>query len=101
MYNAVSGETITYTYDSLNRIATASDCALSGGCTQAQLQWAELYGFDSFGNLLSKTMTAGSGAPSLSQAVHTSNNQIVGGSYDANGNTTSVVNGGCKLRPWL
>ena len=34
MYNAVSGETITYTYDSLNRIATASDCTLSSGCTQ-------------------------------------------------------------------
>ena len=79
MYNAVSGETITYTYDSLNRIATASDCTLSSGCTQAQLQWAEQYGFDSFGNLLSKTITAGSGAPNLSQAVHTSNNQIVGG----------------------
>ena len=38
-------------------------------------------------------MTAGSGAPSLSQAVHTSNNQIVGGSYDANGNTTFTNNG--------
>jgi hypothetical protein len=68
MYNAVSGETVTYTYDSLNRMATASDCTLTSGCTQAQLQWAEQYGFDSFGNLLSKTMTAGSGAPSLSQA---------------------------------
>jgi hypothetical protein len=82
MYNAVSGETVTYTYDSLNRLLTAN----SSG-------WGQQYGFDSFGNLLSKTITSGSG-PSLSQAVHTSNNQIVGGSYDANGNTTSVVNGG-------
>jgi YD repeat-containing protein len=82
MYNAVSGETVTYTYDSLNRLLTANG---SG--------WGQQYGFDSFGNLLSKTITSGSG-PSLSQAVHTTNNQIVGGSYDANGNTTSVVNGG-------
>jgi YD repeat-containing protein len=75
MYNAVSGETVTYTYDSLNRLLTANG---SG--------WGQQYGFDAFGNLLSKTVTAGSG-PSLSQAVNTANNQIVGGTYDANGNT--------------
>lgn len=33
MYNAVSGETVTYTYDSLNRLATANG---SG--------WGEQYG---------------------------------------------------------
>ena len=76
MYNAVSGETITYTYDSLNRLLTANG---SG--------WGESYGFDPFGNLLSKTVTSGSG-PSLSQSVNPANNQIDGGSYDANGNTT-------------
>src|SRR5579863_3640631 len=74
MYNAVVGETITYTYDSLNRLLTANG---SG--------WGEQYGFDGFGNLLSKTVTAGSG-PSLSQAVSAATNQIVGQSYDANGN---------------
>jgi RHS repeat-associated protein len=82
MYNAVSGETITYTYDSLKRLVTANG---SG--------WGQQYGYDSFGNLLSKTVTAGSG-PSLSQAVNTANNQIVGDSYDANGNTLSVSNDG-------
>ena len=92
MYNAISGETITYAYDSLNRLATASDCALPSGCTQQQLQWGEQYGFDSFGNLLSKTPTAGSG-PSLSQAVNAAN-QITNQSYDANGNTLSVTNNG-------
>ncbi len=81
MYNAVSGETVSYTYDSLNRLLTANG---SG--------WGQQYGYDSFGNLWSKTITAGSG-PSLSQTVNL-NNQIVGGSYDANGNTTSVANGG-------
>ncbi len=81
-YNAISGETVTYTYDSLNRLLTANG---SG--------WGEQYGFDSFGNLLSKTVTAGSG-PSLSQAVNPANNQIVGQSYDANGNASTVYNNG-------
>ena len=82
MYNAISGETVTYTYDSLNRLLTANG---SG--------WGEQYGFDGFGNLLSKTVTAGSG-PSLSQAVNPANNQIVGQSYDANGNASTVNNNG-------
>jgi hypothetical protein len=55
MYNAISGETVTYTYDSLNRLLTANG---SG--------WGQQYGYDGFGNLLSKTVTAGSG-PSLSR----------------------------------
>jgi RHS repeat-associated protein len=84
MYNAVSGETVTYTYDSLNRLLTATG---SG--------WGDQYGFDPFGNLLSKTVTAGS-APSMSISVNTANNQIqgIGLGYDANGNTTTNFNGG-------
>ena len=77
MYNAVSGETITYAYDSLNRIATA------GGSG-----WGQQYGFDPFGNLTSKTVTSGSG-PSLSVSINPANNQLEGVSgytYDANGN---------------
>ena len=77
MYNAVSGETITYAYDSPNLIATA------GGSG-----WGEQYGFDPFGNLTSKTVTSGSG-PSLSVSINPANNQIEGVSgytYDANGN---------------
>ncbi len=75
MYNAVSGETVTYTYDSLTRLATAAG---SG--------WGEQYTFDPFGNLTTKHVTAGSG-PSLSVSVNPANNQIEGlGGYDANGN---------------
>jgi RHS repeat-associated protein len=76
MYNALSGETVTYTYDSLNRMATAAG---SG--------WGEAYTFDGFGNLTTKQVTAGSG-PSLSVSVNPANNQIqgYGFSYDANGN---------------
>ena len=86
MYNAVSGETVTYTYDSLNRLLTANG---SG--------WGDQYGFDAFGNLLSKTVTAGS-APSMSISVNTANNQIqgIGLTYDANGNTTTNYNGGVQ-----
>jgi uncharacterized protein RhaS with RHS repeats len=68
-----TGETVTYTYDSLNRLKTAG---ASG--------WTEIYGYDGFGNLLSKSQTGG--APTLSQAVNAGNNQIVGQTYDANGN---------------
>jgi YD repeat-containing protein len=53
MYNAVSGETVTYTYDSLNRMVAA------GGSG-----WGEAYTFDPFGNLTTKHVTSGSG-PSL------------------------------------
>jgi RHS repeat-associated protein len=73
----LSGETVTYQYDSLNRLITA---------TSSQ-SWGETYGFDSFGNLLSKTGTGG--APTLSQSVSTATNQIVGQTYDANGNQVS------------
>ena len=78
MYNAVSGETVTYTYDSLNRLATA------GGSG-----WGEQYTFDPFGNLTTKQVTSGTG-PSLSVTVNQSYNKITsvyGQSYDANGNT--------------
>ena len=75
----VSGETITYQYDSLNRLASAAG---SG--------WAENYGYDSFGNLVSKTPTAGS-PPQLSIAVDPATNRIVGQFYDANGNQQSLT----------
>ena len=84
-YNAVSGETITYQYDSLNRLASAAGNG-----------WGDTYGFDGFGNLLTKTPTAGP-APTLSQAVNPANNQIVGQSYDANGNLTNSPNGLSQL----
>src|SRR5580692_7542520 len=58
IYNATSGETVTYAYDSLNRLLSASSTA----------GWGQSYGFDGFGNLLSKTVTAGSG-PGLSVNV--------------------------------
>ena len=83
MYNAVSGETVTYAYDSLNRMATAAG---SG--------WGETYTLDPYGNLTTKQVTSGSG-PSLSVNVNQSTNQIqgYGFGYDANGNSLLSSNG--------
>jgi RHS repeat-associated protein len=75
--NSVSEETVTYQYDSLNRLLSAS----------SSQSWSETYGYDGFGNLLSKTPTGG--APTLSQSVNAATNQIVGVTYDANGNQLS------------
>ena len=77
-YDSISGETVSYTYDSLNRMIGASS---TGG-------WGEGYTFDPFGNLLDKTVTAGS-APSLSVTVNQATNQLNGTTYDANGNNTA------------
>ncbi len=74
----LSGETVTYQYDSLNRLLSAS----------SSQSWSETYGFDGFGNLLSKTPTGG--APTLSQAVDAATNHIVGQTYDGNGNQLST-----------
>ena len=71
----LSGETVQYIYDSLNRLVTAA----------ANGSWGEQYSHDGFGNLTDKTPTAGSSTPSLHQMVN-ANNQIVGAGYDANGN---------------
>ena len=79
-WDGVLGESVSYTYDSLNRLASAS---ASNGA------WGNAYVYDGYGNLLQKNVTAGS-APSLSQAVNGGTNQIVGDSYDANGNQTSL-----------
>ena len=77
----MSGETVTYTYDSLNRLASAGS-----GST-----WGDSYTYDGFGNLTAKTVTAGS-APTLSVAVDPNTNHITGlyNSYDANGNQTAA-----------
>jgi hypothetical protein len=44
------------------------------------------YGYDGFGNLLSKTVTQGSPSAGLQQVVDGATNRIVGYAYDLNGN---------------
>src|SRR5205807_10526697 len=74
--DAVQGETVNYTYDALNRLASAR--ATSGS-------WGQAFTYDGFGNLTGKTVTAGR-APTLSVSFDPATNRQYGVSYDANGN---------------
>jgi YD repeat-containing protein len=49
--DSVTGENVTYTYDALNRLSTATASGL----------WGQAYTYDGFGNLTGKTVTLGSG----------------------------------------
>jgi YD repeat-containing protein len=72
-----TGEIVNYTYDSLNRLITATTSNSTGP------QWGESYAYDEFGNLQSKTPTQGS-APWVSVPVNSATNQAT--PSDANGN---------------
>ena len=76
--DGVAGETVNYTYDALNRLATA-------GTTNGT--WGQAFAYDGFGNLTGKTVTQGS-APTLSVSFDPVTNHQNGQSYDANGNPT-------------
>jgi RHS repeat-associated protein len=80
-----SGEEVLYTYDSLNRLITASTSSTSDA--NGNTAWGQSFGYDAFGSLTAKTATKGS-PPVLSVAVDPATNRIVGSSYDANGNIT-------------
>ena len=73
--SVINGETVMYYYDSLNRLIQATSSA----------GWGESYGIDGFGNLTTKTPTAGS-APSLSVVVDQHNCIQTGATCDLNGN---------------
>ncbi len=73
-------ETITYTYDNLNRLIAASDQPTW------YFPWGQSFSYDGFGNLTNASVTQGS-APSLS-ATYDSHNHA--GGEDANGNPGSV-----------
>ena len=73
----VSGEQVAYTYDSLNRLATATSSV--NPC------WGQSYTYDGFGNLTQQTVTKGT-APSLSVSYDPATNRQTGECADANGN---------------
>jgi len=81
MQDLVTGETVTYQYDALQRLISAT----------AGTAWGNAYSYDGFGNLLSKSVTAGS-APALSLKVDGNTNRITtaGYTYDLNGNLTAL-----------
>ena len=72
--NGISHEKVSYQYDALKRLVAASAVSTTNQATT----WASTYGYDGFGNLLSKTPTAGS-APSLSVTVNGATNRINSG----------------------
>jgi YD repeat-containing protein len=72
----VSGETVVYQYDELNRLIKAE--------TQGDV-WGREFTYDGFGNLTNKQVTKGS-APSMSVPVDGATNRAHGYAYDANGN---------------
>jgi len=79
MKNYINGEEVNYGYDSLNRLTSA---------VTTGPEWGLSFVYDGFGNKTGQTVTKGT-APGLSLGVD-ANNRVVGASYDAAGNTTSV-----------
>src|SRR5271163_337676 len=77
----LSGEQVVYTYDALNRLASAAATSNS---------WGQGYSYDGFSNLTGQRVTAGS-APSYSVTPNGSTNHL--GGEDANGNLSPVPNG--------
>ena len=71
--DAVTGETVQYAYDALNRLTGAT---ATGG------QWATTYSYDSLGNLTGKTGTGAASNTTQSQV------SVILGTADANGNTS-------------
>ncbi len=80
--DALSAETVEYTYDALNRLATAETTGP---------QWGLQFSYDGFGNRTNQTVTKGSG-PTHSVAIDAGTNRISTGGYlyDANGNMTQM-----------
>ena len=82
MTDGLSGEQVVYTYDSLKRLIEAQT---------APATWGQSFGYDGFGNLLTKTPTAGHSGTNMSLSVAPTTNHLTtnGFGYDANGNMTS------------
>jgi RHS repeat-associated protein len=83
MQDMVSGETVTYAYDTLNRLIQASRTGDPSGA------WSQTFQFDGFGNLTQKT---GSNAPTnafLATNPATNRLNTGGAGYDAAGNLTA------------
>jgi len=82
--NLNTARTQTFTYDNLNRLATAQTQATSGTYC-----WGQGFGYDRYANLQTATVTQCT-APMLSLSVNT-NNQITnsGFAYDASGDMAS------------
>jgi RHS repeat-associated protein len=79
-----SGETISYQYDALKRLISASAAPTAGS---SPAPWTQTFQYDGFGNLTSKALN-GTATP---VAVNAATNRLTYGAYDANGNMTGGV----------
>jgi RHS repeat-associated protein len=84
--NWLTGEDVTYQYDQLERLISAS--------TTNNSSWGLSWSYDGFGNRLAQTVTQGAG-PTNTVLVDGNTNRIssAGYSYDANGNMTLMPKG--------
>jgi len=76
--NWISGEEVTYQYDSLTRLIAA---------TTTGPEWGLSWSYDGFGNRTNQTVTKGS-APASALTYSLSNNRLTTADYDLNGNMT-------------
>ncbi len=83
--NHLTGEDVQYQYDTLARLSRAETMQTGG------TQWGQQFGYDGFGNLLSKAVTKGL-APMMNLSVDGLTNRITtaGFAYDAAGNMTQM-----------
>lgn len=77
--DALSGEQVAYTYDALNRLASAQTTQPGG------TQWGLGYNYDGFGNLTDQNFIKGS-VPTMHVTYNASNNLQTGDTADLNGN---------------
>lgn len=98
--NRVSLRSQSFTYDQLNRVATAQTTATYS--TGSQYCWGQLFSFDSTGNWSNLLSIAGVSSAytgctqgSLSVTV-TTKNQISGDTYDAAGNLMTIPSSGAN-----
>ncbi len=73
--DTISGETVTYIYDALKRLTSASSTK----------PWTQTFQYDGFGNLTAKVLN-GASTPI---PVNPANNRLSNATYDADGNMTS------------
>ncbi len=81
--DALSGEQVLYTYDSLNRLASAQTAGTGG--------WGQSYTYDGFGNLTDQTLIKGT-APDVHVTYSYSTNLQTGDTADLNGNIGAGYN---------
>jgi RHS repeat-associated protein len=77
----ISGETVNYAYDTLNRLASA------GATSNA---WSQTYSYDGFGNLTNRVGTGAAQSTTISTPANLATNQLSGYTYDPNGNQIST-----------